>query len=255
MKILSILFILIFSFSVFGQDVLTNKDIIDMTQGGLSATVITTKIKNSKSNFNTTTTALKVLADAKVASEVISLMVNEVAAYPPKPTQIKETQTQPKIITVDSSSVKQREKERKQAAKIKSKENVFELDRVGTFPQEYVNRTLRFKRVFLYDIQNHTENGETLYFVGIKTANKTFYANAFADSLNFVTDTDTAKVIYDFSRERENINTFGDTFPVNITVDIKSLTSSNNSTYYFARINCIEFLGVLAGKLKIYGAC
>jgi hypothetical protein len=149
---------------------------------------------------------------------------------------------------------KQQEKADKKAAKEKAMSNVFDLDKVGVFPQDYVNQIIRFKRVIISDIQNYTENGETLYFVEVNTTTgKRFLASPLAGQLNFVTDSTMAKNIYDFGQEFKT--QFGSNLGANLTVEVKSLNNNNGLTLFFAKINCIEFLGLFNAKLRTYGTC
>lgn len=86
MSIKNLLFILVFAATAFSQDVLTNKDITAMLDGGLSEPVIVAKIKNSPTKFDTDTPALIALANAKVPQTVIQAMVDKREAIkPPKP--------------------------------------------------------------------------------------------------------------------------------------------------------------------------
>jgi hypothetical protein len=90
MKYISIVFVLVFTFSVFGQTVLTNKDIIDLVQGGISDVITKAKIENSQLNFDTSIPALQSLKAAKVSDEIITLMIEkmhqkQIAANAPPP--------------------------------------------------------------------------------------------------------------------------------------------------------------------------
>ena len=61
-----------------GQDssaVLTNKDVVDMLKGGLSADIVVAKIKSSKCNFDTSPAALQALKGASVPDSVILEML------------------------------------------------------------------------------------------------------------------------------------------------------------------------------------
>lgn len=73
MKIFTLL--LLFSTSIFAQDALTNKDIIEMTKTGLPPAVIISKIKTSKVNFQVEVVDLKSLTDEKVSDIVVASMV------------------------------------------------------------------------------------------------------------------------------------------------------------------------------------
>ena len=68
---------LLFSLSVFAQnEVLTNSSIIEMVRDGFSNETIIGKIRNTRSNFKTTTSDLGVLKRAKVPEAVIKAMLN-----------------------------------------------------------------------------------------------------------------------------------------------------------------------------------
>lgn len=57
------------------EEVLTNESVITMTQAGLSAAIIISKIRSSKTNFNTSTDNLIRLKRERVADDVINAMV------------------------------------------------------------------------------------------------------------------------------------------------------------------------------------
>lgn len=72
------LLLLVLSSPVFGQDggeVLTNDKVIQMTRAGLPPTVIVSKIRTSKNNFNTSTEELIRLQQARVLPDIINAMV------------------------------------------------------------------------------------------------------------------------------------------------------------------------------------
>lgn len=56
---------------------LTNKDVIEMASAGISESVVITKIRHSKCQFETDTNALKELTQAKVPENVISAMIEK----------------------------------------------------------------------------------------------------------------------------------------------------------------------------------
>lgn len=86
MKKLIPVIILLFAAAAFGQDRLTNTDVMAMITGGLSESVIIAKIKNSPCRFDTTTPALIVLANANVPQGIIQAMVDKIEPIkPPKP--------------------------------------------------------------------------------------------------------------------------------------------------------------------------
>lgn len=82
MKYLTLLFILLFSFSAFGQNkpVLTNESIIELVNAGVSDVIIIAKIKSSDANFDTSTDALIKLKNNKVSDNVQAAMFERGAA-------------------------------------------------------------------------------------------------------------------------------------------------------------------------------
>lgn len=71
------LLILVFSAVCFGQDLVTNKSVIEMVKIGLSAEVVIAKIRASVVSFDTSTNALKELSDAGVPEIVVVEMINQ----------------------------------------------------------------------------------------------------------------------------------------------------------------------------------
>lgn len=75
--ILSLFFICGCSFAVFAQiETLSNNQIIQMTQAGLSRELIARKIKDSNGSYETTAESLIELKKAGVADEIIALMMD-----------------------------------------------------------------------------------------------------------------------------------------------------------------------------------
>lgn len=72
------------------EEILSNADIIALTEAGLSAAVIVTKIKASKTDFDTSVDQLVALSKAGVDGSVIEVMV--IAAKSPEP-QMMQTPT------------------------------------------------------------------------------------------------------------------------------------------------------------------
>lgn len=79
MKLLTVAILIItFCFSSFAQtETLTNREIIMMTQSGLSKSLIIRKITDSNGNFDTTAQALINLKKAGVSDDVIALMMEK----------------------------------------------------------------------------------------------------------------------------------------------------------------------------------
>lgn len=78
MKKLFFIFALLISITVYGQtneEVLTNASITSLFQKGLSSSIIVSKIKTSKSNFNVSIDALIKLKDEKIPDEITNAMV------------------------------------------------------------------------------------------------------------------------------------------------------------------------------------
>ena len=65
---------------VAANEVLTNDKVITMVQAGLPASVISNKIRNSKTNFNLSTDELIRLKQARVPDDVLNTMINPSAA-------------------------------------------------------------------------------------------------------------------------------------------------------------------------------
>ncbi len=79
--ILTVIFIIGFSFAVFAQtEILTNSEIILMTKAGLSRELIIRKIKDSKGKYDVSTQSLIDLKKAGVSDEVIALMLDNKSA-------------------------------------------------------------------------------------------------------------------------------------------------------------------------------
>jgi hypothetical protein len=117
MKLLSIIFILVFGLSVFGQSVLVNSDVIEMVKTGLSAEIIAAKIRSSDTKFDTTTPALKTLAESKVPDAVIVAMLEK--------EQVRREQS--KIVQKDNDKDRDAIPEQGTLADIKGKKKIYIL--------------------------------------------------------------------------------------------------------------------------------
>ena len=79
-----------FGILIFGQsEILTNKDVVQMTQTGLSSDLIALKIKQTKGNYDTTAQDLIELKKAGVTDEVIKVMLEK----PPEKAAIEKPVT------------------------------------------------------------------------------------------------------------------------------------------------------------------
>lgn len=82
MKILALL--LIFAISAFAQtETLTNTDVIEMTNAGLSAEIIVKKLNTVNTKFDVSAAGLIELKKANVADDVIELMIDRQEIKPP----------------------------------------------------------------------------------------------------------------------------------------------------------------------------
>lgn len=96
--ILSFSFLLFFAFSALAQsEILTNPDVIEMTEAGLKSELIADKIKTTGSNFDVSAKGLIALKKGNVADEVIALMVERSKTQPETISAIK-TENGAKII-------------------------------------------------------------------------------------------------------------------------------------------------------------
>lgn len=78
MNKLIFIFALLFSVTVYGQsndEVLTNASVTNLFTKGLSTTIIVSKIKTSKTNFDVSTDALIKLKEQKIPDEIVNAMV------------------------------------------------------------------------------------------------------------------------------------------------------------------------------------
>jgi hypothetical protein len=149
---------------------------------------------------------------------------------------------------------KEQAKAEKKFANEKAMANVLDLDVVGLFPQDYADRTVRFKRATLGELNRYTENGETAYFIEVTSPKgDVFYNTINARRLSFIMDENMAKGVYQFYEG--NRDTFGKVFYGHLTVEIKPFNIPNGQTIYFAKINCIEFISIFSAKLQTLGNC
>ena len=63
--------------SVYSQDILTNAAVVEMVKSGLSPDIVIAKIRSSSVNFDTSTSALKVLKEAGVPENIVIEMITE----------------------------------------------------------------------------------------------------------------------------------------------------------------------------------
>lgn len=79
MRLISILIIFTILCSVKGiaqTEILTNQSIIDMVDSGFSEGIILAKIRNTRCDFNTDVTSLKILKEKNVSDHIIVAMIN-----------------------------------------------------------------------------------------------------------------------------------------------------------------------------------
>ncbi len=72
---------------------------------------------------------------------------------------------------------KEQEKRGKQLKHNAAMQNVVDLDEVGRFPQNYTNRTLRFKGARLGELRRYTEDGQSIYFVEVTSPKGIIFGN------------------------------------------------------------------------------
>jgi hypothetical protein len=76
-NLISLFTICLFTVASFGQDILTNKAVIEMVKSGLSPEIVIAKIRSSSVSFDTSTEALKALSDEGVPEKVVVEMITE----------------------------------------------------------------------------------------------------------------------------------------------------------------------------------
>lgn len=75
------------------QEKLTNKDVIEMVKTGVSIEIITAKIKTSKTEFDTSPTALQELKKVGVPDALVIVMLQPTSGGEVKPTRLKDELT------------------------------------------------------------------------------------------------------------------------------------------------------------------
>jgi len=98
MKTLLVILLFCVSLVAQAQQPLTNQDVINLVKAGLSAEIITAKIKQSGGAFDTSPSALKQLKDAGVSESVIIAMIETqpssgVSNAPGRPARITDELT------------------------------------------------------------------------------------------------------------------------------------------------------------------
>ncbi len=92
------------------QEKLTNKDVIEMVKTGISIEIITVKIKSSKTEFDTSSTALQELKKEGVPDSLVILMLQQTSAGEVKPARLRDELTsnfnrlQTSVVTVWSET-------------------------------------------------------------------------------------------------------------------------------------------------------
>lgn len=128
-----------------------------------------------------------------------------------------------------------------------------DLDKVGLFPQNYVDQTLRFKFVLITGMQNLSENGKTIYFAKVEKGEKTYYPSLSGGELSFLVMPSLAEQFYEASKKYAD--GFGNNIPAHITVILKRFNLPNGKTTYVAGVKCIELVSVMGIKMEKLGEC
>lgn len=128
-----------------------------------------------------------------------------------------------------------------------------DLDKVGLFPQNYVDQTLRFKFVIISGLENYSENGETAYFATIEKGERTYYSGLHSGGLSFLMLPSLAEQFY--ASSKKYADGYGNNIPAHITVNLKSFNLPNGRTTYVAGIKCIELISVMGIKMEKIGEC
>lgn len=151
---------------------------------------------------------------------------------------------------------KQDYKRRAEAAKRRATDKILppaDLDKIGLFPQNYVDQTLRFKFVIISGLENFSENGETGYFAEIETKEKTYYAFPSGGNLSFFVMPNLAEQFYEAAKNHKI--TSGTKIPAHITVLLKSVNLPNGRTAFIAGVKCIEIVSIIGVKFEKLGEC
>lgn len=153
----------------------------------------------------------------------------------------------------EKEAAKKAEKEAKDARDQRLKAMEISLKELALFPQTYVGSTRRVKRALLGEIKPYTDDGKTIYFLAIKQDETSLWNFPNPDTVAFATDESSARQIalyYD-----SNKDVWRDWYPASVIFDTVKLDAPNGRTYYFARIKCVEFLGLFRGKWETVGDC
>jgi hypothetical protein len=194
---------------------------------------------------------------------ILFILIFSLSAFGQRPPEIPlqkgETKESRQAILKKADKI-QKEKEKtdkkadKKAQNQKAMENVFDLDAVALFPQNYADKTVRFKRAILGELNRYTENGETAYFIEVTSPKgNTFYNGVNLRGLSFVMDEGMAKQVYRFYEDNRAI--FGKVFAGHLSVEIKPFDIPSGQTIYIAKIACIEFIGFFSAKMQTVGEC
>lgn len=127
-----------------------------------------------------------------------------------------------------------------------------DLDKVSVFPDEFVNKRIRYKFVRLASIQSEYLESTTLHFVDVYSRSGKEFRGSLYGSMTFGVPSNMVNEMLEYYKKNRGI--YGDSYPAHITTELRRVTVGGRASYFHA-ITCIQFVSIIGIKSKRLGKC
>lgn len=178
---------------------------------------------------------------------ISTLMVGSLSAQTPSP----EPTPEKKLTRNEQKALKrEREESEKQVEAERSKRTV-ELKTLSLFPDRYLDAPVRLQYVQIHDIGIFRDQEEPYFLMNLSSNNH--YAPAYwsTNGVAFIVSETMARPL----TNKLNLVSGSQKYIVDMWVTMGKMTGRDEQTYFYARVNCIQFRSNRGGHSSMLGKC
>lgn len=128
-----------------------------------------------------------------------------------------------------------------------------DLDDVVLSPNNYKNKTILAKKVYIGDLGSYLEGNNTFYFAEVLTSTKRIiWASLSLNKLTFVLPEGYVKSLTDYYKTTRKPK--GESYLANITAEVYKAEIPQGA-YFLAKITCLEIVNAYNKKVFTLGQC
>lgn len=149
---------------------------------------------------------------------------------------------------------KDRQKAEEKARNEEIKKMYANLGFMANFPNDFVGKKW-VANVLLGEMQRYSEQDEVIYFINAQNNDATFYPYLAPNRVAFALSESMARDVFSFYKGKDaERSLLRGNYMARLIFEMNSF-QFNGNTFYLAKINCVEFLGLFSIRVASLGNC